>query len=304
MKAIVFGGSGFISSHVADKLTERGYKVRIFDLRESPYLKEGQEMIIGNILDADAVRKAVKGCDYVYNFAGIADLDDASSRPIDTIYNNILGNTIILDAATKEKVKRFVYASSIYVYSNSGGFYRCSKQASELYIEEYSRKYGLDYTILRFGTVYGPRANDKNSLHRYLKQALNEGKITCYATGDELREYINVRTVAKSAVDILADEFKNKHIILTGHNPMRFRDMMEMICEILNKKVKVEYLPPSEETEHYKITPYSFIPKIGEKYFSSTSLDMGQGLLECLHEIHKETENEKEDRKHAKTKKD
>lgn len=298
MKAIVFGGSGFIGSSVADKLTDKCYEVRIFDLRESPYLRKNQKMIVGNILDATTVRKAVKDCEHVYNFAGIADLNDASTRPLDTVYQNILGNTIILDASLKENVKRFIYASTIYVYSDSGGFYRCSKQAAELYIEEFNRKYGLDYTILRFGTVYGPRADERNSVYRYLKQALTEGKITCYgSSGDEFREYINVRDVAKACVEILSDEFKNKHIILTGHHPMRFGDMLEMIREILNNRVEIEYLPPVGNSNHYAITPYSFIPKIGEKYFSHSYLDMGQGLLECLHEIYKEVSNEENSKK-------
>ena len=296
-KVVVFGGSGFIGSHVADRLTDEGYKVIIFDLKKSPYLREEQEMVIGNILDADAVRRTVKGCDYVYNFAGVADIDYASQHPLDTVTHNILGNTIILDACVKENVKRFIYASTIYVYSNSGSFYRCSKQAAELYIEEFHRKYGLNYTILRFGTVYGPRADERNSVYRYLKQALTEGKITCYGTGDEIREYIHVRDVAKACVEILAEEFKNKHIIITGHNPMRFRDLLETICEILNNRVKIEYLPAEGRNDHYARTPYSFIPKVGEKYFSRTYLDLGQGLLECLHEIYNKIYGGKEENK-------
>jgi UDP-glucose 4-epimerase len=298
MKAVVFGGSGFIGSHVADKLTEKKYDVKIFDLKESPHLKRNQEMIIGDIRDAAAVGKALKGCDYVYNFAGIANLDDASTRPVDTVNENILGNTIILGASVKEKIKRFVYASTIYVYSDSGGFYRCSKQAAELYIEEFNRKYGLNYTILRFGTVYGSRADERNSVYRYLKQALTEGKITGYGTGDEIREYINVKDVANACVEILSKEFENKHIILTGHNPMKFRDMLETIREILNDRVKIELRPPIGGRNHYSITPYSFIPKIGEKYFSRTHVDLGQGLLECLHEIYQEINNE--EKRHAK----
>jgi len=73
MKTTVFGGSGFIGSHVADRLTEVGYDVAIFDLKPSPYLLPGQEIIIGDILDKKAVSDAVKGCDYIYNFAGMAD---------------------------------------------------------------------------------------------------------------------------------------------------------------------------------------------------------------------------------------
>ena len=81
MKTIVFGGSGLIGSHVADRLTEAGYDVTIFDLKPSPYLLPGQEIIIGDILDKKAVFDAVKGCDYIYNFAGMADLNTATTEP-------------------------------------------------------------------------------------------------------------------------------------------------------------------------------------------------------------------------------
>ena len=77
MKAVIFGGAGFIGSHVADYLLEKGFEVRIFDICESKYLKPGHEMIVGDILDFNQVQKAVTGCDYVYNFAGIADIDES-----------------------------------------------------------------------------------------------------------------------------------------------------------------------------------------------------------------------------------
>lgn len=292
MKAVVFGGSGFIGSHVADELTEKGYDVVIFDRKASPYLNECQIMVIGDIFDSNAVKETVEGADYVYNFAGIADLDDASTRPLDTVKYNILGNNIILDASVKAYVDRYIYASTIYVYSSSGGFYRCSKQAAELYIEEYNRKYDLEYTILRFGTVYGTRADERNSVYRYLLQALKEGKITCQGTGEEVREYIHVKDVARACVEILSEEFKNKHIILTGHNPMKFKEMLEMIKEILNNQVEIELQPVVSGSNHYNITPYSFTPKIGDKYFSHHYIDMGQGLLECIHDIYKKLEKD------------
>jgi UDP-glucose 4-epimerase len=287
MKVIVFGGSGFVGSHVADELTERGHKVKIYDLRSSPYLREGQEMIVGDILDKDKVFGAMEGCDAVYTFAGIADLDTATTQPIDTINQNILGNALILDASVKVGVKRFVYASTIYVYSSLGGFYRCSKQAAELYIEEYKERYGLDFTILRYGTLYGPRADERNSMYRYLKGALVNGKITCRGTGEEVREYIHVRDAAKLSVDILSDEFKNKYVIISGHHPIKFREMLNTMKEMLGSKVEID-LRPLEGKAHYSITPYSFTPKIGQKLVSNYYTDLGQGLLECLHEIQKE----------------
>ena len=106
MKVVVFGGSGFIGGHVADVLTESGHKVRVFDINPSPYLKSDQEMVIGDILDEKGVNKAVEGCDYIYHFAGIADLDDATTKSIETVIKNIKGTAILLEAARKTKAKR------------------------------------------------------------------------------------------------------------------------------------------------------------------------------------------------------
>ena len=213
MKAIVFGGSGFVGSHVADILSEAGHQVKIFDLKSSPYLRPDQEMISGDILNKQLVEEAIHGCEVVYNMAGIADLDDASTRPLDTLTQNVLGNTIILEACVSAHVKRFIYASTVYVYSDKGGFYRCSKQASETYIEEFQRQYGLDFTILRYGTLYGPRADERNSIYRYLYQALKDGKITVPGTGEEYREYIHVRDAARLSLEILDEKYAIKHEI-------------------------------------------------------------------------------------------
>jgi UDP-glucose 4-epimerase len=291
MKTIVFGGSGLIGSHVADRLTEVGYDVTIFDLKPSPYLLPGQEIIIGDILDKKAVSDAVKGCDYIYNFAGMADLDAATTEPLRTIEQNIVGTAILLEATLRSGAKRFIQASTIYVYSDTGGFYRCSKQAAELYVEEYNRKFGLEYTILRYGTVYGPRADSRNSIYRYLKQALDEGRIDCGGTGDETREYIHVRDAAQLSVDILADKYRNKQVIITGHHPMRLKDMLYTIREILSNRIEINFEASKSDTPHYNITPYSFVPKIGRKLVTHEYVDMGQGLLECISEIYDQDMN-------------
>jgi len=293
MRAIVFGGSGFLGSHVADALVKAGYEVSVFDLVESPYLHKGQKMIIGNILDREAVRKATKGCDAVYNFAGIADLEKAKEKPIRTVETNILGNTIILDSCSENGIKRFVFASSLYVYSKAGSFYRSSKQACELIIENYHEEYCLPYTILRYGSLYGPRADENNWIYKVLNQALTESKITRYGDGEELRDYIHVEDAARGSVDILSKEFENEYVILAGHQQMRIKDMMTMINEMLGNKLEIEFLPVKSNL-HYEITPYSFSPKIAKKYVSKYYLDIGQGLLQCLEEAYKKHHNYKE----------
>src|SRR5438132_1397128 len=153
MKAIVFGGAGFLGSHVAETLSQAGHRVVVFDAQPSAYLGPNQEGVVGDILNADQVAAAIKGCNVVYNFAGIADIEEANTRPLDTVRVNVLGNTILLEAAAREKVQRFVFASSLYVYSESGAFYRSSKQACELLIDNYRQAFGLSHTILRYGSL-------------------------------------------------------------------------------------------------------------------------------------------------------
>ncbi len=292
MNVIVFGGSGFLGSHVADALTLAGHKVRIFDLVESDYLKPSQEMIVGDILDRELVNKAVEDMDVLYNFAGIADIDEATKKPVESVLYNILGNTLLLDAAVKQKLKRFIYASTVYVYSDSGSFYRCSKIACENYIETYQKQYGMPYTILRYGTLYGLRADMRNSICRYITQAMQDGKIVYQGYGDEVREYINVVDAAEASVEILDDGFINQNVIFTGHYPMKVKDLFMMIQEILKKELEIKYAPPVSEDpmDHYMITPYTFIPKIGRKYVKHYYTDMGQGLLMCMQEIFDKTQ--------------
>ena len=300
--AIVFGGAGFLGSHVADALTAKGHFVKIYDLRESGFLKPNQEMIVGDILDEIAVRNAIRGTEVVYNFAGIADIEEAAKKPIETVKDNILGNTILLEAAKDEKIKRFIYASTVYVYSDSGSFYRCSKIACENYIETYQKQYGMDYTILRYGTLYGTRADVKNSIYKFLLQAMKEGKMTYPGDGNEIREYINVIDAAQASVEILDDEFRNEHVIFTGYQTMKVNELFTMIKEIMKKDINVEYIKPrSEEAmDHYTITPYTFIPKVGKKYVKQYYTDLGQGLLLCMQEIFEKIHNQKSDKKKRK----
>jgi UDP-glucose 4-epimerase len=287
MNIIVFGGSGFLGSHVADALTAAGHTVTIFDWRQSEFLKPTQRMVIGDILSEEVVRQAMQGQEVVYNFAGLADIDETRGKPIETVKYNVLGNTILLEAAREAEVKRFVYASTVYVYSNSGSFYRCSKCACELYIETFQSQYNLDYTILRYGTLYGTRANQRNSIYRFLNQAMTNGKITYPGDGNEVREYINVLDAAQASTEILTDEFKNQQVIFTGHYPMKVNDLLMMIKEILKKDITIEYIEPrsADPMDHYSITPYTFIPKLGRKYIKHYYVDMGQGLLLCMQEI-------------------
>ena len=284
-KVIVFGGSGFLGSHIADVLTEKDYQVALFDIKPSPYLKDGQEMIIGDILDSDFVENAISGCDIVYNLAGIADIDECVQRPIDTIRYNILGNAIVLEASRKAKVERFIFASSVYVYSQTGSIYKSSKQAAESFIEDYNKLFGLPYTIVRYGSLYGNRADERNSIYRLIKESLIAKKIEYHGSGEEIREYIHVEDAANASVEILSPIYENQHIILTGNQTIKYKDLLNMINEMLGGEIEIIYSNSKSET-HYQVTPYSFNPKLGKKLVSTYYVDMGQGILNIMSEIY------------------
>lgn len=285
MKITVFGGSGFLGSHLADVLSEAGHETTVFDLKPSPWLRPDQKMIVGDILDLTQVEKALKNTEIVYNFAGISDLEAAAEDPIATVRYNILGNTHLLEASRKAGIRRFIFASSLYVYSDGGGFYRCGKAAAELYVETYHRQYGLDYTILRYGSLYGPRADTRNGLYRILRQAIETGRIDYRGKKDALREYIHVEDAARCSLEILRPQYANTHVILTGQQSLAVSDVFRMIEEILGHPIECQYLE-EDPGIHYSITPYSFRPHPAKRISPRQTTDLGQGILHLAAEIH------------------
>lgn len=287
MKITVFGGSGFLGSHICDKLSEAGHEVTIVDLNPSPWLKDNQKMIVGSILDEAVLDKAVEGADIVCNYAGIADIGEANSRPVDTARLNVVGNVMALEACKKYGIKRYIFASSLYVYGKSGGFYRCSKQACEIYIENYQAMHNLPYTILRYGSLYGPRADNRNAIHRFVHEAMTSGTITYYGAPTALREYVHVDDAATATLEVLDESFANQNIIVTGNQPMRVGDLFKMIGEMLGKDIEIRY-QNDPNSGHYQITPYSFMPKVGRKLVPPLTVDLGQGILRVMEAEHRD----------------
>jgi len=284
-KALVIGGSGFMGSHTSDKLSEAGYQTSVFDLIESPWLRSDQKMIIGDIEDISSVSEAIKNADIVYNFAALADLSKALDQPKKTAKINIIGNLNVLEACKKFNIERFIYASTVYVHSREGGFYRCSKQASEHYVEEYNRTYGLNYTILRYGSLYGPRADDSNGLLKIIKNAIETGKLIYHGHPDSMREYIHVEDAAEASLLALEKEFINKSVVLTGQEPMKVFDVLKMIGEMLGIPENSVKFIEGENIGHYVRTPYAYKPKLSKKFTPNIHIDFGQGLLDLISSI-------------------
>ena len=174
-------------------------------------------------------------------------------------------------------------------YSQHGGFYRCSKQACENYIEEYQNRFGLDYTVLRYGSLYGTRTDETNGVYRLLKQFMTEDSVHYHGGKEDKREYIHVEDAARLSVQALEDTYKNKHLTLTGNDRLSIYDLFKMFQEILDKDVKVEFAEnEGQSSGHYSMTPYTFVPKLGKKLVANEYVDMGQGLIQVIEMIHNE----------------
>ena len=279
-RVAVFGGSGFLGLHVVEELLRQGYEVVVADLKPVPKGISAAHLAV-DICDLDGVRRALLGVRYAYNFAGVADIDEAADDPVTVARVNVLGNVHVLDACVRNGVHKVLFASSVYVNSNSGLFYRTSKLASEKFIEDYGVKYGLKYTILRYGSVYGPRSGESNVIAHYIRQALQEGKMVRQGDGEELREYIHVKDAAIGAVRVLDEQFDDTHVVISGIQAMRVKDMLGMIREILQNRVEIAYDGASALT-HYRITPYAYNPSMARKVILDSYYDLGQGLLDLI----------------------
>ena len=287
-KVVVFGGSGFVGSHVADALSDNNYKVTIFDKVHSRWLKHNQEMFIGDLLNKDHVRKAIKGASIIYHFAGIADIDESSKKPYDTINLNVIGTTILLEEALKINVKRFIFASTMYVYSQYGSFYRASKQACETIIETYHSSLGLNYNFLRYGALYGPRAQEWNGLLDRVKKIINNKSIVFEGSGEEIREYIHVKDAAQLSVKILGEKYNNQALTLTGTKEIKSKELLQLIFDIAGIEHNIQFLSKKiKPLERYFLSPYKFTPKQSKKIFPEEYIDLGEGILEMIENLHK-----------------
>ncbi len=287
MKIIVLGGSGFIGSHVADELSSRGHKVTIFDKKKSKWLRDDQKMIVGDIFNYNALKNAIRSNKIVYNFAALSDMDQAMHEPLLSARINILGTVHALNLCSKHKIRRFIHASSIYATSSQGGFYSCSKRAAEDYLVEFNKSYKLSYTILRFGSVYGPRSDKSNGIRRILDKAVVLRKIVYLGNKQAVRKYINVLDVAKGCVEILKNRYKNKCVVLTGKKPIKINELLKFLAKILNINSKIIFKDEKDNTGHYIKTPSLYNAKKGRRLLLRSRIDFHDGLLRLIRDIKK-----------------
>ena len=173
---LIFGGSGFIGFSLVKTLNARGYSsIYIGDIKppKEP-LPKGVLYSKCDITDENSVARLFKESRprVVYNLAGFANLDTAIKFPKTTMELNVLGNINLLDESVNSGVELFVYASSAYAMNDKGSFYGISKLTSEKIVEEYHKQFNLNYSILRYGSIYAAVDFDNNYLFQLVKSAI------------------------------------------------------------------------------------------------------------------------------------
>jgi UDP-glucose 4-epimerase len=248
MKVLVTGGSGFIGSHVLDVLSARGHEPVNFDRIPSPHHDRRElRTIIGDATDTEVLADAMKGCDAVVHLAAMADVNHVQADPETAERLNGRATLAVLEAARRAGVKRVVYGSTIWVYSDvpevgvdedtrfvaPGHLYTATKLAGELYCRSYAELYGVDYTVLRFGIPYGPRARDATVLAAFVGKALRGEPLTVAGDGSQGRRFVYVEDLADGVERALAPEAANRVYNLAGEETTTILDIAQTVRELV-----------------------------------------------------------------------
>ncbi len=220
---LVTGGAGFIGSNLCEAILKLGYRVRCLDDLSTGKQKNvdlfindpNYTFIKGDIKDLETCMKACEGVDYVLNQAAWGSVPRSIEMPLFYCANNITGTLNMLEAARKNGVKKFVYASSSSVYGDEPNLpkkegregnllspYAVSKRADEEWAKQYTRHYGLDTYGLRYFNVFGRRQDSDGAyaavIPKFIKQLMNGERPTINGDGKQSRDFTYIENVIEA----------------------------------------------------------------------------------------------------------
>lgn len=260
VKVLVTGGAGFIGSHVVDKLVDSGYEVVVVDnlsTGKREYIHSEAKFYQADITAAEIteVFDAEKP-EFIIHHAAQINVQSSIVDPTRDANLNIVGTVNLLTNAVKYGVRRVVYASSAAAYGNPVylpidekhpispmSFYGLSKYAPERYIELFSSLYGLDYTILRYANVYGPRQDPKGEagvVSIFVDKILNNESPAIYGDGLQTRDFVYVKDVADANVTALRSAV-NGVFNVSSCEQTTINDLLGIINGIVRENIEPTY---------------------------------------------------------------
>lgn len=254
MVVLVTGGSGFIGSHVIDKLLEKGYVARVFD-KANPH-REDIEWYQGDVQNEKETLEACRDVEVIYHLAAVADVNVALSHPGLCLQVNEVGTVNLLKAATAKEVNRIILASTTWVYGRSAHkvdentptplpdhIYTKTKIGQEHIVAAWQKHYGLPYTILRYDIPFGPKMRSNMAIAIFVRKAMRKEPITIFGDGMQGRCFIYVKDLAEGNVASLKESGKNQVFNLAGAEFVTIKQIVEKLEQIFGK-ITIQHEPP------------------------------------------------------------
>ena len=304
--ALVTGGAGFIGSHLIDRLINEGFEVRVLDNFSTGKLENINahlgnprfHLFKGDIRKRGTLKEVIKGADYVFHLAAVADIELSMRKPKLVNEVNVTGTLNLLEESLNSNVEKFIFTSSCAVYgepiytpidenhpTNPLSPYGVSKLAAEHYCRVFYEAYGLKTVVLRLFNVYGPRQERspyRGVIAEFLKRLKKGEAPIIFGSGEQTRDFIYVADVIEALMLTLKNKFCAGVTLNIGSGvETSINEVAEKLIEIFGLRIKPIHL---EARAGDIKRSYASINRAKETLGFRVSMSLEDGLKICIKE--------------------